>query len=274
MTTPKRLLAPFGALLLAAALASVAPAATTTPQRRAAGDLASATLSACVSGATAAQRSATFSAEMNAVPGTRLMSVSFDLYERTSATGPYNAVPAPGFGVWQSSNRGIASFTANENVVDLPAPGAFRAVVHFRWIGRRQRVIRRGERLTPACLITAAQPDLFITKITHAPGTPARSTELFNVTVRNSGTAAAGPFAVALDDGGTALAAQTVASLAPASATTVQFSGPRCTPGATITAQVDPSGAITEPANPARTVTLTCPTAGGASGASGATGST
>lgn len=274
MTTPKHLTAILGALLLAGALASVAPAATTTRQHHGAGALDSATLTACVSGASAAQRSATFSAQMTAIPGTRLMAVSFDLFERTNAAGPYTAVSAPGFGVWQSSNRGIASFTANENVVDLPAPGAFRAIVHYRWIGRHARVVRHDERVTPACLITEPEPDLFITKITHARGTPPRTTELFNVTIRNGGTVAAGPFDVAFDDGGTALAEQTVPSLAPATATRIQFSGPRCSAGATITAQVDPAAAITEPANPNRTVTLTCSPGGGSTSAIGTTGST
>lgn len=257
------------AALLAGVLASVAAAAPAARVHHGGGGLDSTALTACVSDAGAAQRSATFSAQMDAVPGTRLMAVSFDLFERTSVTGPYSAVPAPGFGVWQVSNPGIASFTANENVVDLPVPGAFRALVHFRWLGRRGRVIRRDVRITPVCSIRAPEPDLFITRITHAPGSPARTTELFNVTVRNSGGVAAGPFAVALSDASTTLPEQTVPGLAPATSATLQFSGPRCTAGNTITAQVDPTGSISEPANAARTVTIACTAAGGSTGASG-----
>jgi hypothetical protein len=228
-------------------------------------------VAACTTGATAAQRSATFSAEMSAVPGTRMMAVSFDLYERTSTSGSYVAVSAPGFGVWQTSNRGIASFTANENVVDLPASAAFRALVHYRWLDRRGGVIRSDVRVTKPCVEMAPEPDLFILRITHAAGSPPKTSELYGVVVRNSGPGAAGPFEVAFTVNGTALADQQVAGLDSKTRTTVQFSGPRCTAGSTMTAQVDPAGAINEPANPSRTITMTCSDAA-TSGASGDTG--
>ena len=275
------LLASILALLVGSVAASAAGAATP----RAGGDslrvaaaaqgsapLVSATVTTCATGDTDAERSATFSAGMDAVPGTSTMSVAFDLYEQTSATSPYVAVSAPGFGVWQSSDRAIASFTANENVVDLPAPAAFRALVRYRWLSRRGRVIRRAERVTKACVETAPEPDLFIAQITHAAGSPARTNELYNVVVRNSGPGTAGPFEVAFSVGATPLADQQVTGLAPHSNATVQFSGPRCAAGNTITAQVDPADAISEPADPSRKVTLTCGAAGAAA-ASAASGS-
>jgi hypothetical protein len=231
--------------------------------------LVSATVTACTTGDTNAERSATFSAGMDAVPGTSTMAVAFDLYEQTSATSPYVAVSAPGFGAWQSSERAIASFTANENVVDLPAPASFRALVRYRWLSRTGRVIRRAERVTKACVETAPEPDLFIAQITHTAGSPAKTSELYNVVVRNSGPGTAGPFEVAFSIGATPLADQQVAGLAPHSDTTVQFSGPRCTAGDTVTAQVDPADAILEPADPSRKITLTCAAAGSASAASG-----
>ena len=212
--------------------------------------LASATVTDCTTGDTATERSATFSAGMDAVPGTSTMSVAFDLYEQTSATSPYVAVSAPGFGVWQSSNRAIASFTANENVVDLPAPAAFRALVRYRWLSRSGRVIRRAERVTKACVETAPEPDLFIVQITHAAGSPARTNELYSVAIRNSGPGSAGPFEVAFSVDATPLADQQVVGLDPRSDTTVQFSGPRCTAGST-------------------RITLTCGAADGANAASG-----
>jgi hypothetical protein len=273
MKRQERFIATACALCVAGLLASAATAAPTAGDHRGAGGLDSATLSACVSAATAAQGSATFSAQMNAVPGTRSMEISFDLYERTSAAEPYAPVSAPGFGVWQSSNPGIASFTANENVVDLPVPGAFRAVVDYRWLSRHARVIRRDQRVTPVCAITEAESDLSITRITRVPGSPLNSSELFRVTIRNRGALAAGAFAVGLSDAGAALPTLTVAGLAPATSTTLEFSGPRCSAGAAITAQIEPSGATTEPASPDRTVTTACPPPIGASGASGTNGS-
>ena len=272
MKRPQRLLALMVPVLVGFVAAS-ASAATPTLARDGASllraSLASATVTDCTTGDTATERSATFSAGMDAVPGTSTMSVAFDLYEQTSATSPYVAVSAPGFGVWQSSNRAIASFTANENVVDLPAPAAFRALVRYRWLSRSGRVIRRAERVTKACVETAPEPDLFIVQITHAAGSPARTNELYSVAIRNSGPGSAGPFEVAFSVDATPLADQQVVGLDPRSDTTVQFSGPRCTAGSTITAQLDPADAISEPSNPSRRITLTCGAADGANAASG-----
>jgi hypothetical protein len=255
------------ATLSAAPLANVARASL----------LTSATVTACATGAVDADRSATFSAVINAVPHTSTMSVSFDLYEKTSATSGFVSVTAPGFGVWQTSTRGIASFTANDNVVDLPAPASFRALVHYRWLNRRGHVIRRDARVTPACVQTAPEPNLFVVRISHAAGTPAKTNELYGVVVRNSGLGDAGAFEVALTVNGAPLADQQVTGLVSLTTSTVQFSGPRCTAGSTITAQVDPAGAIIEPANADRTFSMACPTvsdstASAAVGSTGATG--
>jgi hypothetical protein len=292
MKIPQRLLAVLLATLAGCAAPSVASAATPiaggqfvrtaaferNKSIRRASLFDSATVTACVTGATQADRSATFSAGMDAVPRTSTMSINFDLYEQTSPTSGYVAVNAPGFGVWQTSTRRIASFTANDNVVDLPAPAAFRALVHYRWLNRRGRVIRRDARVTSACIETSPQPDLFIVRLDHAAGSPPKTTEIYGVVVRNGGPGDAGAFEVALNVNGTQLADQQVTALAAQTATTVQFTGPRCTAGSTITAQVDPAGAITEPANTSRTMTLACPTvatgqASSTTGPSGATGS-
>jgi hypothetical protein len=264
MSNIRRLIAATLALLATFALAAVA--AGTSSAATAASSVTSATppsvtLTACTNGTTIAQRTASFSAEMQAFTGTSTMSVNFRLFERTAATHRYVEVNAPGFGVWQVSNRGIAVFTANENVIDLPAPASFRAVVHYRWMDRHHHVIRTDTLVSPACVLQLLEPDLSIVKITHAAGAT-RATSLYGVVVHNGGLAAAGPFAVALSVGQTVLAPQTVTALAPSANQVVQFSGPRCIAGTTVTAQVDPAGSIVEPANADRKLTLTC----GASG--------
>jgi CARDB len=259
------LIAATATLIAGAAIASAASATTpTTP-------LISATVTACVSGATAAERSADFSAEIQTVPGARTLAVSFSLYQRTTLAGGWVAVSAPGFDVWQDSNAGIGAFTAKENVVDLPAPAAFRAVVHYRWLDRHHRVVRRAERVTPNCVLTLPEPDLFVARLSRAADGAGNGTSFYDVLVRNSGIAV-GPFSVALTVGQTAVAPLTVSSLGAGASQAVQFTGPRCTAGTTVTAQIDPSGAIAEPANPDRTVSIVCG-AGADNGATGATGS-
>jgi hypothetical protein len=253
------------ALIAGASIASAASATTSTTP------LTSATLTACVTGTTPAQRSASFSAEIQAVPRARTLAVSFSLYQRTTLAGGWVAVSAPGFDVWQDSKGGISSFTANENVIDLPAPAAFRAVVHFRWLDRRHRVVRRDERVTPSCVLTLPEPNLFVARLSRSADGAGNGTSFYNVLVRNSGVAV-GPFSVALTVGQTAVAPLTVASLGAGASQAVQFTGPRCTAGTTVTAQIDPSGAIAEPANPDRTVSIVCG-AGADNGATGSTGS-
>jgi hypothetical protein len=270
MKRSHHLLTAVSVLLAAGTLASGSAGAAAS--HRGVGGLESATVTACVSGTTQSQNTATFTAAMTAVPGTRLMAVSFELYQRTAATGAFALFPAPGTGIWTDSKPGIGSFTDNEQVFNLPSPAVYRAVITYRWIGRHARLLRRDRRVTTACAITSAEPNLFITKVTHAPGTPARTTELYNVTVRNGGAAPAGAFDIGLSIGGQALSDQPVSGLAPATSTTVQFSGPRCDDGATLTAVADPSGAITEPANSARSFTMTC--AAASRGSTGATGAT
>lgn len=217
--------------------------------------LDSATLTACAA-SSATQGAASFSAQMQALPGTSRMAISVSLYERAADGAAFTPVSAPGFDVWQISRAHIGVYTANENVVDLPVPGTYRAVAHFRWLNRQHRVFHHDQRTAPSCVLTAPAPDLFIVKLTHQLSTPP-TTELYSVLVRNSGTAV-GPFQVALSVGTTALPDQTVSSLAGATSQVVQFSGPRCTAGTTLTAQIDPSGLITEPANPARTESIVC----------------
>jgi hypothetical protein len=258
MSALRRVIQATLALLAVVAIAGAATASAAATANPADSPIAppSATLTACVDGTTLAERSASFSAEMQAVAGTRTMAVSFQLYERSAAHG-YVSVSAPGFGVWQDSNPGISVFTANENVIDLPAPSAFRAKVRYRWIGPRGRVIRHDVLVTPVCLLTLLEPDVSILRITRAPGATA-SSELYGVVVRNTGSVAAQPFSVAFSIGTSALTPQTVSGLAVSATQVVQFSGPRCPSGTALTAQVELSGSPLEPTNPDRKLTIVC----------------
>jgi hypothetical protein len=195
---------------------------------------------------------------MQAVTGTQTMEISFELYERT-AGGSYSLSSAPGFGAWQQSKGGITDFTANQNVLDLPAGSAFRAVVHYRWIGRRRRIELRTSRVTKPCVIAALEPNLHIGAITHHPGTVA-GTVVYAVTVRNAGALAAGAFNVAFSVGNVALPEQGLPGLAPDASAVVDFTGPRCSDGATLTAVADPENAVVEPADSRRSRSVVCGT--------------
>jgi hypothetical protein len=120
---------------------------------------ASATLEQCAT-ATAPQteRSATFTGEMNAVPGTARMEMRIDLEELAVGDFRYRTVSAPGLGVWQRSSASVKSFTHIQQVTNLSAPALYRGAVHFRWLNARGRAIKAEELRTTVCEQPAPAP--------------------------------------------------------------------------------------------------------------------
>lgn len=220
--------------------------------------LLTASVTACHADALAANRYATFASQLTAVPNTRTMTVEFQLQERATKDGPFTTVSnAPGFGVWVASQPGVGIYTYSHEVTSLPAPAAFRVLVHARWLDRRHRVIHREELLSPVCMQPVETPNLAIGTLRHAPGAAAR-TVVYSVQVINGGPVAAGTFQVSLTVNGVALTNASLPGLAADTAQVVQFNGPPCTAGSTLTAVADPTGAVVEPANPARTKSFPC----------------
>jgi hypothetical protein len=147
--------------LLCAASASAAtmPAAQTGQSLAApAPPLVSATLVQCVTTDVQGERSATFSGEMTAIPGTVRMVMRLDLEERMGAEPPFRSVSAPGLGVWRDSERKVKVYKSLQQVTNLSAPAAYRALVSFRWLNAKGRVIRHTERFTPKCVQRASPP--------------------------------------------------------------------------------------------------------------------
>lgn len=204
-----------------------------------------------------ANRYAIFASQMTSIAGTRTMSVDFELQERSARDAPFATVVAPGFGTWVTSQPGVGIYTYSHEVTALPAPAAFRVLVQARWLDRRHRVIRHEELLSPVCAQPLLTPDLAIGTLHRAAGASSGAA-LYSVQVLNTGPAAAGPFEVSLTVDGTALPLASVAGLDAGAAAVVEFSGPACTAGSTLTAVADPSGALSEPANPARTRVFPC----------------
>lgn len=270
MTLTRRLLAPL--LLGATTLAVVVPGALGAPAVPTAGagtaavtstsptgatQTLSSTLTACHTDPLPANRYAIFASQMTSVTGTVTMAVNFQLEERKATGVAFVPVSAPGFGVWVSSAPGIGIYTYDHEVTALPAPAAFRVSVRARWFDRRHHVIRRDALLSPVCVQPLLTPNLSLGTVTRAAGTQA-GTLTYSVVVRNDGTVAAGPFQVSLSVAGVALPNAGVTGLAAGAKQVVQFTGPRCVAGTTLSASVDPAGAVVEPANPARTKTFPC----------------
>ncbi|HEY7966990.1 MAG TPA: CARDB domain-containing protein [Solirubrobacteraceae bacterium] len=216
-----------------------------------------ATVSACHTDPSQANRYAIFQSQMTAVPGTRTMAVSFVLQVHSRKAG-FATVPVPGFGSWVRSQAGVGIFTYSHEVTSLPAPASFRVMVRARWFDRHRRILRREEIDSTACVQPLLQPNLSIGQPLEKAAGPTAGTAVYGVVVRNDGTATASGFQVGLTVNGVAQPPVAVASLAPSSTQLVQFTAPRCTAGSSIVATADPAGGVAEPTNPARSRTFAC----------------
>jgi hypothetical protein len=111
----------------------------------------SATVEQCVTAAARSGRSVTFVGEMETVAGAQRMAMQIDVQEHTPEEAGFHTLTAGGLGTWERSETGVKIYKYVRQVTDLPAPAAFRAIVMYRWLNEKDRVIRRDERRTPIC---------------------------------------------------------------------------------------------------------------------------
>ena len=120
----------------------------------------SATVEQCMTAATQAARSVTFTGQMETVAGAHRMAMQIVVQEHVRGEAGFHTLTAAGLGTWQHSEVGVKIYKYVRQVSDLPAPAAFRAIVLYRWLGEKGRVIKHEERRTPVCRqpATAASP--------------------------------------------------------------------------------------------------------------------
>jgi hypothetical protein len=111
-----------------------------------------ATVGECVTSSTQEQRSATFSAEMAAIPGTTRMAVKIEVQERLPEEALYHTIVAPGLGVWRGSDPRVKIYKYLKQVTNLAAPASYRALVRFRWLNAHGHVIKHTEHYTSRCV--------------------------------------------------------------------------------------------------------------------------
>jgi hypothetical protein len=218
-------------------------------------------LTACSSGPLPTDRVAAFTGSMPAIKGTRRMSMRFDLLARTGSATAFAALKVPGLGVWQKSTPGRpGGFVFTQRVQALAAPGAYKAVIRFRWYGKGGRLLRTATRETASCKQPDQRPDLQVGSLTATPG-PAPDQATYALQVANAGRGPAGAFDVLLSISGPDLPAQRVTELEAGAATTLTFVAPRCAPGATVRVTVDARGEVSEADEADDVVERTCPLA-------------
>ncbi len=120
------------------------------------GPVLGATVEQCVTAATQADRSVTFTGQMETIPGAHRMAMQIVVQEHDSGEQGFRTLTAAGSGTWQRSEVGLKIYKYERQVTDLPAPAGFRAIVQYRWLNEKGRTIRRDERRTPVCRQPAA----------------------------------------------------------------------------------------------------------------------
>jgi hypothetical protein len=128
------------------------------------GQADSVVLEQCATSTVQAERSATFTAQMTATSATQRMGMRIELQQRMHGETEFHTIAAPGFGVWRPSEAGVKIYKYVKQVTNLDAPAAYRAVVHFRWLGERGHVLKRAELHTTRCV----QPALS-SQVTQTP---------------------------------------------------------------------------------------------------------
>lgn len=198
-------------------------------------------LAACQSGPAATARTATFVGSMPALAGTKRMWMRFDLLARMPPATSYVAMRVPKLGVWQKSAHGrtTSGFVFTQRVQALGAPGAYRALVHFRWYGKAGKLLRSTTRESSTCKQPDQRPDLRAGVLEAFRGPPSGQAT-YQLAVSNDGHTAAGPFDVVLTVAGTEQPPQRVlGGLAPGASDMVTFLAPRCAPGSTLRFELD-----------------------------------
>jgi hypothetical protein len=112
----------------------------------------------CVTAPTQADRSVTFTGQMETVAGAHRMAIEIVVQEHTIEEEGFHTLTTAGLGSWQRSEAGVKIYKVRQAVTDLPAPAVFRAIVRYRWMNEKGEIIRHDERRTPICKQPGERP--------------------------------------------------------------------------------------------------------------------
>jgi len=187
------------------------------------------------------------------------MAMQIAVQEEAPGDSAFHTLAAASPSGWRRSEAGVKIYKYVRQVTDLPAPGAFRAIVLFRWIGEKGRVIKRAVRHTSVCVQPDERPKLVVDRVVASAVSGSPGLTVYRVAVRNDGHSSAGPFGVALSVGGVAQPPLSVTSLDPGARTVLEARGPTCTAGSQVEVTLDPSHQVPEAAGGGQSDTLPCP---------------
>jgi hypothetical protein len=195
----------------------------------------------CTTGSDPSERSATYKAWMNAVPGSARMAMRFALIERYPGHRPH-ARSNPQLSAWHTSHKGVTRYVYKQTVKQLGAGASYRAVVTFRWFDSHGNVIRTAKRVSGACVQDGELPNLVVAGVRIARRASSGNW-VYAVTVTNRGAGAAAGFAVGLVVDGALADFRAVDGLDPGASSTIELNGPPCS---RLRAVVDRGNAVAE----------------------------
>jgi hypothetical protein len=203
------------------------------------------------------RQAAVFEGQMNAMPSAARLQMRFRLQVSTPDQPGWTTVRAAGFSAWHTSDAGRRRYVYTKRVQALPAPGAYRMRVRFRWLDATGAVVRSTKLTSRTCKMPDPRADLRVTAIDIAPGANPAS-QRYAITVRNAGrrTADASDLRLELPDG-TAIVGL-VGGLVPGQQETLVLRGPACAPAAMVTATADATDSIDE-SDEANSLSVPCP---------------
>jgi hypothetical protein len=185
-------------------------------------------------------RAAEFEARMGMVEDGVKMKMRFTLQARKPGKKTYKRVAAPGFSSWTTAAAGTSRYVFTRRVEGLIGPARYRALVRFRWIDARGKVILTAKRHSKACWQPDHRPNLKVKALSR------EGKRRYVALVANNGRTATGPFDLQVAVGDTLLDPVPVLGLEPGTQTLVTVRGPVCTTGTSLTATADPLNRVDE----------------------------
>jgi hypothetical protein len=174
---------------------------------------------------TSGNRTATFYARMETVPGASKLSERFVLLERLGHDDGWSKLEVPALKQWHTSQPGVARFGWKQTVDNLHSGGAYKVRVQYRWLSASGDVLDQQTRETPVC--RGALPNIGVGDLTVKPG-PTADTRVYRVAVQNTGRLDADSVDVSLSVDKALLDTVTISHLAAGDVHMVSFSGPAC----------------------------------------------
>jgi hypothetical protein len=199
-------------------------------------------------------RSATFFARMDTIPGTAKMSIRVQLLQRLGRDTGFDKVNVPALNQWHTSEAGVKRFAWKQTVDNLLQGGAYKAHVQYRWLSAAGAAIATDARDTPIC--RGPLPNIAIGDLTVKPG-PTDDTRTYRVGIQNTGKVEADEVDIQMAIDKAILDTSTLDHLAPGEQRFATFTGPVCHHGVRVKA--DPGNSIGETVENDNSELFACP---------------